>query len=165
MHAADAAGCEEADAGQARDDHRRCNGRCTGLAGCQIHSHVAAADLADVFSLAHRQQLFVIQTDLQLAADDRGRCGDCALFTDDLLDLMGKFHVLRIRHAVAQDGGFQRDNGLALRNGFGDFGCDGQIFMQIHCLYSFKIDSRSEMLIWGLMVLSWPMAAMPAAMA
>ena len=154
MHAADAAGCEEADAGEAGNDHGRCDGRCAGLTGGKIDSHVAAADLADVLRLAHGEQLFIVQTDLQLAADDSGRCGDSALFADNFFYLVGKFDILRIRHAVAENGGFQSNNRLACCKRFGDFRCNGQIIMQIHCLYSFSIDSRSEMLIWGLMVLS-----------
>ena len=157
--------------------HRGGDGRRTGLAGSQIDGHVTAADLADALGLAHDEQLVGVQADLQLAADDGGRRRDRALGTDDLFDLMGKLHVLRIGHAVAENGGLQRDDGLAGGDGFLNFRGNRQIIFQIHMNNSFqmgiqtqircasRMSSSSETLMFGLMVRSCDSAAIPAAMA
>ena len=176
MHTADAAGGEEADARHGGDDHGGGDGRRAGHAGGEIDSHVAAADLADTLSLAHDEQLVRVQADLQLAAHDGGRRGDGALCADDLLDLVCKLYVLRIGHAVAQNGGFQRDDGLARGQRFLDLRGDGQIVFQIHMNNSFQMGvqvqrryvcrmlSSRGTLMFGLMVRSCVTAAIPAAM-
>ena len=177
MHTANTAGGEESDACHGGDEHGGCNGGRAGHAGCQIHSHVTAADLADALSLAHDEQFFGVQANLQLAAHDRGRCGNSALCTDDLFDLVRKLHVLRIRHTVAQNGGFQCDDRLARVDGLLNFRGNRQIILQIHMNNSFqmgvqdqmrcasRISSSSAVLIFGLMVRSCDTAAIPAAMA
>ena len=138
---------------------------------------VAAADLADALSLAHNEQLFSVQTDLQLAAHDRGRRGDSALCADDFFDLVRELHVLRIGHTVAQNGGFQCDDGLARVDGLLNFRGNRQIILQIHMNNSFqmgvqdqmrcasRISSSRGMLMFGLIVRSCDTAAIPAAMA
>ena len=45
--------------------------------------------------------------------------GDRAAFADDALDLEGSLHVLGIGHAVGNDGGFERHDGLAGGKGLG----------------------------------------------
>ena len=132
MHAADAAGGEKADARVGRDDHRRGDGGCTWHTGGQIGREVAAAHLADAVGVAHPLQLFLIQADLHLAVEDGDRRGDAALIADDLLDLAAEVEVLRIGHAMAEDRGFQRNNGLTLGKRGLNFRGDGQIFFKIH---------------------------------
>ena len=165
VHAADTAGSEEADARHGGDHHGGGDGGGAGLVGGEVHGHVAAADLAYAVSLAHDLQLLGRQADLQLAADDGGGGGNGALSADDFLNLVREFNVLRIGHTVAENGGFERDDGLAGSDSLGDLGGDGQILFDVHSAYSFRIDSMSDTLILGLMVFSWLTAAIPAASA
>ena len=81
---------------------------------------------AEVFNLLRGQAC------LQAAADngDGGRHG--AVFPDNALHVQSSFHVLGIGHAVGNDGGFQGDNRLSLRNGLGYFGIYIQIFVHVH---------------------------------
>ena len=46
-----------------------------------------------------------------------------------LLDLEGGLHVLGIGHAVGNDGGFERHDGLAGGKGLGNLGGDIQILV------------------------------------
>ena len=90
------------------------------------------AKAADELGVAHPLQLFLIQADLHLAVEDGDRRGHAALIADDLLDLAAEVEVLRIGHAMAEDRGFQRNNGLTLGKRGLDFRGDGQIFFKIH---------------------------------
>ena len=165
MHAANAAGGKEADARHGGDHHGGGNGGGAGLVGGEIHGHITAADLTHTVGLAHDFQFVSRQTDLQLAADDGSGGGNGAFCADDLFHLVRELDVLRIGHAVAENGGLQCDNGFAGGNSLGDLGGDGQILFDIHNAYSFRMDSMSDTLMLGLMVFSWPTAAMPAASA
>ena len=82
--------------------------------------------------MAHPLQLFLIQADLHLTVEHSDRRGHAALIADDLLDLAAEVEVLRIGHAMAEDRGFQRNNGLTLGKRGLDFRGDGQIFFKIH---------------------------------
>ena len=132
MHAADAAGGKETDAGVGRDDHGRGDGGRTGHSGRKIGRKIAAADLADAVGAAHALQLLLIQADLHLAVQNGDGRGDSALLADDALDLTAEFKILRIRHAMAQNGGFQRDNRLVLTQSLLYLRRNGQIIMDVH---------------------------------
>jgi hypothetical protein len=74
---------------------------------------VAPADLHGVGRGAQQFQLVVRQADADLAADDGdgGRHG--AGVADQLFDFARHLHVLRIRHAVRDDGRLERDDRFA----------------------------------------------------
>ncbi len=122
MHAADAPGDEDFDAGQGGADHGRGHGGGAQLALGQHVGQVAAAHLDRIRRGTQQLQLVVGQADADLAADDGdgGRHG--ARVADHLLDFARGVHVLRIGHAVRDDGRLQGDDGLAGGACAGDFG-------------------------------------------
>ena len=133
MHAADAAGGEHLDAGHVGDDHRGGDGRCAVFAAGAQDSQIAAGGLGDGGALlAEVLDLLFGQTGLQTAADDGDGRGDGAVLTDDALDLQGGLHILRIGHAVGDDGGFQSDDGLTGGNGLGDLGLYVKKLVELH---------------------------------
>ena len=87
-----------------------------------------AALFAEVFDL------FLGQAGLQAAADDGNGGGHRAVLADDLLHIQGRLHVLGIGHAMGDNGGFQRHNGLPGGDGSGDLGIDVQILIHVHML-------------------------------
>ena len=85
------------------------------------NSQIAAGGLGDGGALlAEVLNLLCGQTGLQTAADDGDGRGDGAVLADDALDLQSGLHILRIGHAVGDDGGLQSDDGLTGGNGLGD---------------------------------------------
>ena len=66
--------------------------------------------------------------------DDGDGRGDRAAFADDALDLEGGLHVLGIGHAVGNDGGFERHDGLTGFERLGDLGGDVQILVHVKIL-------------------------------
>ena len=74
--------------------------------------------------------LFLGKTGLEAATDDGDGRGDRAAFADDALDLEGGLHVLGIGHTVGDDGGLQRDDGLAGVQRFLYFG--GNVKITVH---------------------------------
>ena len=115
MHAADAAGSEDLDAGHGSNDHR--GGDCGGavLAPGDEYGQVAARGLGHSLSfVAQILNFFGGATSLEFAADDSDGGGCSTIVTDGLLDTQCRFHILGIRHAVGDDGGFKGDHGAAL---------------------------------------------------
>ena len=167
MHAANTAGGKNADASHSGDHHGGGNGGCAGLAGGQINSHIAAAYLANVFSLAHKIQFIGGKANLKLAADDGGGGGDGAFTPDDLFHLVGKFHVLGEGHTVAQYGALKGNYGLAAVDGLLDLWGNAEIILHSHGVYplSIIIFSIISTLIRGFMVFGSDIAAIPAARA
>ena len=74
------------------------------------------------------------QAGLQAAADDGDGGGHGARVADNLLDLERGFDVLRVGHAVGNDGGFERHDGLAGGKGLGNLGGDIQILVHVKFL-------------------------------
>ena len=72
------------------------------------------------------------QTGLQAAADDGDGCGNGTVLADDALDLQSGLHILRIGHAVGDDGGFQSDDGLTGGNGLSDLGLYVKKLVELH---------------------------------
>ena len=130
MHAADAAGGKDLDSGHRRNHHRRGDRRRPVHALRHQHREVAAAGLGNGCSrLAEIVDFFRCQTNLQPPADDGDGGGGCAVFTDDLLHAQRGLHILRIRHAVGDDRGFQRHNRFAGGKRRGYFGIYVQILI------------------------------------
>ena len=101
-------------------------------AGAQ-DSQIAAGGLGDGGALlAEVLDLLCGQTGLQTAADDGDGRGDGAVLADDALDLQGGLHILRIGHAVGDDGGLQSDDGLTGGNGLGDLGLYVKKLVELH---------------------------------
>lgn len=159
VHTADAARGEHADARQAGKDHR--GGYCRRARALFRHhdGKVAPGYLGHAFAFAHQLQFVLRKAHLQHAVDDRHGGGHCALRPHDALHLGRKGKVVGVGHAVGEDRALQRDNGLAVTDGGGDFRRDGQIFFQIHNTYSFTSLATSAGLIAGLMVSALSMAA------
>ena len=120
MYAADAAGGEDIDAGQMRGDHggRHC---CRAIAPHgDADGHVRARDLHDIFGGGELFELCIAQADMQLPVENR----DCrrfrAIFAHGRFDATGDVDVLRIGHAMGDNGTFQRHDGFARGLGVGN---------------------------------------------
>ena len=132
MHAADAAGGEDLDARHVGDHHGGGHGGGAVSPLGDQHSQVPAGSLGHGLALlAQVLDLVLGQAGLQAAAQNGDGGGDCAVGTDDLLDLEGSLHVLGVGHPVGDDGGFQRHDGLALGQGLGNFGIHVKILIQV----------------------------------
>ena len=132
VHAADAAGGENADARHVGDHHRGGNGARAVLALRDEDGQVAAGSLRDARAgAAEVVDLFLGKARLQAAADDGDGRGDRARVTDDSLDLERRFDVLRVGHTVGDDGGFERHDGLAGFESLGDLGGDVKILVHV----------------------------------
>lgn len=110
MDAAEPAGRKDADARQVRDDRGRRAGwsRRPAPRG-DGRAHVPPGELADrEAGLAHIGDLIAVHADDDLPVDDADGRGDDALFPDDPVHLEGGLDVLRVGHAVGDDGAFQR---------------------------------------------------------
>ena len=130
VHAADAAGGEHTDARHVGDHHRGGDGARAVLALRDEHGQVAAGSLRDARAgAAEVVDLFLGKARLEPSADDGDGRGDRAAFADDALDLEGGLHVLGIGHAVGNDGGFERHDGLTGGKGLGNLGGDIQILV------------------------------------
>ena len=135
VHTADAAGGEHANARHVGDHHRGGDGARAVLALRDEHGQVAAGSLRDARAgAAEVVDLFLGKTGLQAAADDGDGRGDRAGLADDALDLEGGLHVLGIGHAVGNDGGFERHDGLTGGKGLGNLGGDIQILVHVKIL-------------------------------
>ena len=132
MHAADAAGGEDLDASHVGDHHGGGHGGGAVSPLGDQHSQVPAGSLGHGLALlAQVLDLVLGQAGLQAAAQNGDGSGDCAVGTDDLLDLEGGLHVLGVGHPVGDDGGFQGYDGLALGHGLGNFGIHVKILIQV----------------------------------
>ena len=130
VYAADAAGGEDLDARHVGDHHGGGHGGGAVLATGAQNGQVTAGGLGDgVALLAEVFDLLGGQAGLQTAADDGDGRGDRARVADDLLDLEGGLHVLRVGHAVGNDGGFERHDGLTGGKGLSNLGGDIQILV------------------------------------
>ena len=133
MHAANAAGGEEADAGHVGNDHGCGNGGSAVLTPGAQHGQVPAGSLVNGAALlAEVLDLLSGQTGLQAAADDGDGSRHSTVLADDLLNVQSGFHVLGVGHTVGDDGGFQGNNGLAVGQSLSDFGIDVQILVHVH---------------------------------
>ena len=130
VHTADAAGGEHADARHVGDHHRGGDGARAVLALRDEHGQVAAGSLRDARAgAAEVVDLFLGKARLQASADDGDGRGHGARVANDLLDLERGLHVLRVGHAVGNDGGFERHDGLTGGKGLGNLGGDIQILV------------------------------------
>ena len=130
VHTADAAGGEHADARHVGDHHRGGDGARAVLALRDEHGQVAAGSLRDARAgAAEVVDLFLGKARLEPAADDGDGRGHGAGLTDDALDLERGLNVLGIGHAVGNDGGFERHDGLTGSKGLGNLGGDIQILV------------------------------------
>ncbi|MCY1505943.1 hypothetical protein D9M68_401730 [compost metagenome] len=120
VHATDAAGRKDANAGAGSGNHRRGNGRCARAALGDREREVGARDLHRTFRLRQLLELGVIKADMQHAMDDGDRCRHGTLFADDRFDAAGHVQIAGIGHAMGDDGRFQRHDRRATRLG----GCD-----------------------------------------
>ena len=115
MHAADSTGGKYLDAGHCGDDHGCGHGGGSVLAAGDEHGQIAARSLGHGLAFAAQVLDFVGRAAcFEFAADDGDGGGHGTAVTDGLFDFEGGFHILRIGHAVGDDGGLESDHGTAL---------------------------------------------------
>ena len=120
MYAPDAAGCEDGDAGGPRRDHRgRDRGR-PGAARREAGGQIGAAQLGDVLGLREPAQGVRVEPHMQPPRDHRDGCGAGARGAHVVFNRQRDVEVLRPRHAVGDDGGFERHQSHAVRAGGAD---------------------------------------------
>ena len=133
VYAADAPGGKDLDAGHVGDDHGSGDGGGAVLAAGHQHGQIPAAGLIDgVALLAQILDLLGGQTGLQTTAQNGDGGGHGAVLADDGFDLESGLHILRVGHAVGDDGGFQGDDRLAGGDGGGHLGGDVEILVHRH---------------------------------
>ena len=121
MHAADAPGDEHADARELGRDHGPGHG---GGADGSRGQHVGQIAPAHLRHLLRRAELFQFvrgQPHVDPALEDGDGGGHRAFPADQGLHVPRGLDVLRIGHAVGDDGGFQGHEGASLVHGFDDF--------------------------------------------
>ena len=103
VHAADAAGGEDLDAGQAGADHRGGNGGGAGPAFGECHGEVGARELADVRGGGEGGEAVGVEADADGAVHHRDRRRGGAEGADLRLNGAGGFDVRRRGHPVGDD--------------------------------------------------------------
>ena len=110
MHAADAAGGKDLDPGQMRGDHRGGDGGGAGAAGGQAGGQIGARQFGDALWPGQaRSSCVVVSPICSVPVEHRDGRRNRAGVADLRLDLRRGLEVLRIGHAVGDDGAFQRD--------------------------------------------------------
>jgi hypothetical protein len=107
VHAANASGNEDFDAGQGGTIHRASHCRGAEPAG-QHGRQVATADLVHLVRAADQFQIVVQKADVDSPTDQRENCGLGAQVRYQGLHFARSANVLRTRDAVGNDGRFQR---------------------------------------------------------
>ena len=116
MDAADAAGGEDFDSRQLRHEHCRGDRRSRRALARRDQGQIAPRGLDDAAGeLAEALDLAVVEADLQRAVDNCDRRRNRAHRPHRLLDRARGFDILRIGHAMGDDGRFQSDQRLAAR--------------------------------------------------
>lgn len=121
VHAADAAGGENADTGAGGGDH---GGGHRGGAGAALGDRkgdIGARDLHGVGGLGQRLELVLLKADMQGAVNDRDGGRNRTLIADDLFDAFRHLDIAGIGHAVGDDGRFKRNDRRTALLGGGDF--------------------------------------------
>ncbi len=148
MHAADAAGRKDLDAGTGSGDHRGSYRRGTGAPLGDREGEIGARDFHHVLFLREFLELFRLQADMQDAVNDGNRCRNGTLLTDNRLDTARHFDIAGVGHAVSDDRQFKRHQRRAALLcsgnllGIGDRQEGGDRFR--HCLFRF-IDVAASM--------------------
>ena len=122
MHAADAAGGEDLDAGEVGDVHGRCDRRARSAVARRDRGEVAARGL-DHAARQPRQPLDLVarQADLEAPVEhgDRRRRG--ALVAHGVLEHQGRLEIGRKRHPMGDDRRLERDDRFVTGQRLGDF--------------------------------------------
>ena len=140
VDAADSAGCENFYSGHCGNNHCGSNGCCAVHSFCGKHRKIAAACFCNFCTFfTEIFDFFVGKADFELAADYCDCCGDCSFGTDDFFNVPCGIYVLGIGHTVADDGGFQSDDGSSVFKGAFDFRCNFKIKFLFH---NFKVSSN-----------------------
>ena len=81
----------------------------------QKRTHIAPAGLGRLAAFeGEALEVFARHADAEAAIHDGDGRGDCAMLADDGFDVVGHLQILRIGHAMGDDGGFERHDRLAL---------------------------------------------------
>ena len=126
VDAADAAGGEDLDAGEAGADHRGGDGGGAGPALAEGDGEVGARELADVGGGGEALEPVGLEADMDAALHHRDGGGDGAGGGDLGLDGARGREVLGMRHAVGDDRRFEGDERPAGGDGLGDGGREGE---------------------------------------
>ena len=114
MNAADTTGSEDLDTRQRRDDHGRRNGRRAIFLTRQQNGQVTTRSLDDRLTFfAQVLDLFGRTTGFEFSANDGDSSRYSSVLTDRLLHFERRLHVLRVRHAVTDNGRFECHHRLA----------------------------------------------------
>ena len=131
VYAADAARRMDAHARHGSKDHRAGNGRRAVELFRNKQRDIPAARLDDLRPRAGKViQLIRFKAHAELAAKDGAGGRHGAVFAGNALAALRSLKVLRVRHAVGNDGGFKRNDGFPLRKRF--FHLTGNKQMLIH---------------------------------
>ena len=111
VHATNAASRKNLDPGHGRNNHRGCHRGGTHLTCGNDEGNVSAADLDRVTSpLAKELNILHGQARFQAAVHDGDGGGHGAMGAHFGFHLQGSCYVLRVGHAMRNDGGFQGDD-------------------------------------------------------
>ena len=123
VNAADAAGGEDFDAREPRDEHRRGDGRAGRALARGDQREIPSRGLDDAArKLAEPVDLLARKAHSQPALDDRDRRRNGAHLARRVLDGERRLDVARVGHAVGDDRRFERDDRLFGRARLGDLG-------------------------------------------
>ena len=122
VDSADTAGDEDLDACHGGCHHGSCySGGSVHLLG-HDHGEISSGYLEHALGCSQIFDLFRSKAHFDHTVDDGDGCRDCSVLSDDLFNCQRCLHVLRIRHSVSDDGGFESHYSLALFQSFLYFG-------------------------------------------
>ena len=110
VHAADAAGGEDADIGESCNAHRGRDRRRAGEAGGHQPRQIARCRFVDAGFLRQPLELQGVEANAAHAVQHSDGRGRRPVLAHNRLNLGGEFDVLGVGHAVADDRAFQRDH-------------------------------------------------------
>ena len=123
VHAADAAGGEDFDARELRNEHRRCDRRARRALAGGDKRQIAPRGLHDAArELAEPVDLLLVEADSEAAFDDRDRRRNGAHLARRVLDGKRRLDIARVGHAMGDDCRFKRDDRFLGRARLGDLG-------------------------------------------
>src|SRR5215213_1939835 len=124
VHAAEAAGCEEAYPRERGEMSGGGDGRCPVAVFGDGHGKVPGGELRDAFRCGHELQLRLVEPDLRPPANEAYRRGHGAFGANGAFRLASDLKVLRVRQAVRDQGRFERHDGRSSLQGLPNVGPD-----------------------------------------
>ncbi len=110
VNPADTAGCEHTDSAEVRTDHGPGHRRCRGHPPGNRDAEVPPARLYDIIPLGQAGEVIVCEPDLDAPVDEGDGGRRCSGLANGSLEQSGRLEVLRMGHAVCDDGRLERDD-------------------------------------------------------